>query len=162
MNNILLMGGALDGRMEVVQRLTHTVTYYGQPIENSTELVEYTYHQMGTLGNFTVYQSSDYSLNFVDELVNSYATSRKVSREPLSIKPCENFAKVVAILAEHTQMRTSLIKGSTSFDDMHLDSLDKVEIVMSLEEEFEVEIPDRIAEGFQTVDDLVNAVHKEA
>lgn len=162
MNNILLMGGALDGRLEVVQRLTHTVTYYGKPIENSVDLIEHTYHQMGTLGNFTVYQSSDYSRNFVDELVNSYATSRKVSSEPLSIKPCENFAKVVAILAEHTQLRTCLITGSTNFDDMHLDSLDKVEIVMHLEEAFGVEIPDRIAEGFETVDDLVNAVHKEA
>ena len=48
------------------------------------------------------------------------------------------------------------IKLSHSFvDDLQADSLDAVELIMALEEEFETEIPDDVAEGFKTVGDVV-------
>ena len=161
MHSVLLMGGALDGRTEAIKRLNPTLTFYGHPPLGQQGLIEHTYHQMGKLGNYTIYQSSDYNLNFVDQLVSAYYKSRKVSGEVLTIKPPAGFEEVVAVLAEHTQLVPHLIRGGTSFNDMHLDSLDKVEVVMHLEERFGVEIPDRIAENLETVDDLVDAVSKE-
>ena len=51
-------------------------------------------------------------------------------------------------------METNLIK------DLEADSLDAVEIVMAIEEEFDIEIPDEKAEEFQTVSDLVKYIEK--
>ena len=44
--------------------------------------------------------------------------------------------------------------------DLEADSLDAVEIIMAIEEEFGIEIPDEEAEKFQLVGDLVNYVDK--
>ena len=49
-------------------------------------------------------------------------------------------------------MDTNLMK------DLEADSLDAVEIIMALEEEYDIEIPDEEAEKFQTVDDIVKYV----
>jgi acyl carrier protein len=56
------------------------------------------------------------------------------------------------------------IKPASSFiEDLGADSLDIVELVMAMEEEFEVEIPDEEAENIKTVQDAVNYVttHKK-
>ena len=42
--------------------------------------------------------------------------------------------------------------------DLEADSLDAVEIIMAIEDEYEIEIPDEVAEKFQTVGDLVHYV----
>ena len=42
--------------------------------------------------------------------------------------------------------------------DLEADSLDAVEIIMAIEEQFDIEIPDDEAEKFQTVEDLVEYV----
>lgn len=49
-------------------------------------------------------------------------------------------------------MDTSLMK------DLEADSLDAVEIIMAIEDEFDVEIPDEDAEGFKTIGDIVRYV----
>lgn len=48
-------------------------------------------------------------------------------------------------------------------DDLNLDSLDSVELIMSAEEEFGIEIPDEDVMNFKTVNDIVNYIeeHKE-
>ena len=56
------------------------------------------------------------------------------------------------------------IKPASSFiEDLGADSLDIVELVMAMEEEFEVEIPDEEAENINTVQDAINYVttHKK-
>ena len=53
---------------------------------------------------------------------------------------------------EEITMETSLMK------DLEADSLDAVEIIMALEEEYEIEIPDEVAEEFKTVGDIVKCV----
>ena len=56
------------------------------------------------------------------------------------------------------------IKATSSFiEDLGADSLDIVELVMAMEEEFEVEIPDEEAENIKTVQDAVNYIttHKK-
>jgi len=53
------------------------------------------------------------------------------------------------------EMETNLMK------DLEADSLDAVEIIMAIEDQFEIEIPDEDAEKFQTVGDLVKYVEEQ-
>lgn len=74
--------------------------------------------------------------------------------------------QVRAIIAEQLGIKTDEIKNDASFvDDLGADSLDTVELVMALEEEFETEIPDDEAEKITSVQnaiDYVTASKKEA
>ncbi|HJP35758.1 MAG TPA: acyl carrier protein [Gammaproteobacteria bacterium] len=74
--------------------------------------------------------------------------------------------QVRAIIAEQLGIKTEEIKNDASFvDDLGADSLDTVELVMALEEEFDTEIPDEEAEKITTVQnaiDYVTASKKEA
>ena len=72
--------------------------------------------------------------------------------------------KVKAIIAENLGVNADEIKITSSFiDDLGADSLDIVELVMQMEEEFEVEIPDEEAENIKTGQDAVNFIttHKK-
>ena len=61
-------------------------------------------------------------------------------------------ARVKKIIAEQLGVNEAEIKNDSSFvDDLGADSLDTVELVMALEEEFETEIPDEEAEKITTV-----------
>ncbi len=69
------------------------------------------------------------------------------------------FEKIKAIIADRLGIDENEIKLESSFvDDLGADSLDVVELVMALEEEFEVEIPDEDAEKVGTVNDVVKYV----
>ncbi|HSC16246.1 MAG TPA: acyl carrier protein, partial [Gammaproteobacteria bacterium] len=60
--------------------------------------------------------------------------------------------QVRGIIAEQLGLKAEEIKNDASFvDDLGADSLDTVELVMALEEEFETEIPDEEAEKITTV-----------
>jgi acyl carrier protein len=72
--------------------------------------------------------------------------------------------KVKNIIADQLGVGEDEIKATSSFiEDLGADSLDIVELVMAMEEEFEVEIPDEEAENIKTVQDAVNYVttHKK-
>ena len=67
--------------------------------------------------------------------------------------------RVKKIVAEQLGIGEAEIKTESSFgDDLGADSLDVVELVMALEEEFECEIPDEEAEKINTVQQAVNYV----
>ena len=67
--------------------------------------------------------------------------------------------KVINVVAESLGMEVSEIKAESSFkDDLNADSLDLFEMVMALEEEFGVEIPNEDLEGITTVDDVVKYI----
>ena len=69
-------------------------------------------------------------------------------------------AKVKTIIAEQLGVAEGEIKITSSFiEDLGADSLDIVELVMVMEEEFEVEIPDEEAENIKTVQDAVNYIN---
>jgi acyl carrier protein len=69
-------------------------------------------------------------------------------------------AKVKSIVAEQLGVGEDEIKPNASFiEDLGADSLDIVELVMAMEEEFEVEIPDEEAENIKTVGDAVNYIN---
>lgn len=64
--------------------------------------------------------------------------------------------KVKTIIAEKISVDVDSLEASKSFtEDLGADSLDVVEMVMGLEEAFDVEIPDEAAEKIATVDDAI-------
>ncbi len=69
------------------------------------------------------------------------------------------FDKVKEIIAEQLDVEMERITLETSLmKDLEADSLDAVEIMMALEDEFEIEVPDEDAEGFKNIGDIVKYV----
>jgi acyl carrier protein len=70
--------------------------------------------------------------------------------------------KVIKLISDATKIDISKINLETSFvDDLNLDSLDIVELMMKMEDEFGVEIPEEDAEGLKTVKDIVAYLEKK-
>ena len=76
--------------------------------------------------------------------MNVFETIRDILADQLSIDP------------ESLTMETDML------NDLDADSLDVVDVVMSLEDEFGIEIPDDAIEGIRTVGDLVKYVEENA
>lgn len=73
----------------------------------------------------------------------------------------EIFEKVKAIVVEQLGVEEgNVTKEATFVDDLSADSLDIVELVMALEEEFDLEIPDNEAEKIVTVGDVVKYIEE--
>jgi len=67
--------------------------------------------------------------------------------------------RVKKIICEQLEVKEEEVVDNASFvDDLRADSLDTVELVMALEEEFEIEIPDEVAEKITTVGEAVRFV----
>ncbi len=67
--------------------------------------------------------------------------------------------KVKEVIIEQLGVEEDSIKMDTSFiDDLGADSLDIVELIMALEEEFDMQIPDSEAEKIATVNDVVEYI----
>ena len=72
----------------------------------------------------------------------------------------ETADRVKKIVVEHLGVEPDKVTEDASFiDDLGADSLDIVELVMAMEEEFEVEIPDEEAENIKTVGDAINYIN---
>ena len=75
----------------------------------------------------------------------------------------EIFNKVKEIIVEQLGVAETAVVPEASFiDDLGADSLDIVELIMALEEEFEIEIPDADAEKVVTVNDVVEYIKDNA
>ena len=71
------------------------------------------------------------------------------------------FDKIQEIIASVLKIEPELITLEKSFeDDLGADSLDRVEIIMQLEDELGVEIPDEVAENIKTVGDALEEIRK--
>ena len=69
--------------------------------------------------------------------------------------------RVKKIVVEHLGVEAEKVVDSASFvDDLGADSLDTVELVMAFEEEFNIEIPDEIAEKITTIKDATEHIEK--
>jgi len=67
--------------------------------------------------------------------------------------------KLISIIAEQLSVDKDKVVPAASFvDDLGADSLDLVELIMAMEEAFEVEIPDNVAEKIITVQDAINHI----
>lgn len=73
------------------------------------------------------------------------------------------FDKIKAIIADKLSVNADDVTNDASFiDDLGADSLDIVELIMALEDELEMEIPDEEAEKFVTVGDVVEYVKSQS
>lgn len=69
--------------------------------------------------------------------------------------------KLSKIIADQLSMDQTKITAATSLkEDLNADSLDIVEIIMSIEEEFSIQVDDEDALGFKTVGDVVAYIEK--
>ena len=67
--------------------------------------------------------------------------------------------KVKVILAEQFDVDEDSLQNDTDLqDDLRADSLDVVDLLMSIEDEFDIEIPDEEIENIRTVGELVNYI----
>ena len=70
--------------------------------------------------------------------------------------------KVIKLISDATKIDIAKIQPNTTFvDDLNLDSLDIVELMMKMEDEFGVEIPEEDAEGLKSVQDVVGYLEKK-
>ena len=75
------------------------------------------------------------------------------------MNPDAIFEKVKEVIIEQLAAEDDAVKLETSFiDDLGADSLDIVELIMALEEEFDLQIPDSEAEKIMTVGDVVEYI----
>jgi acyl carrier protein len=74
----------------------------------------------------------------------------------------EIFEKVKKIVTEQLSVEASKVIPEANFaNDLGADSLDTVELVMALEEEFDIEIPDEAAEKITTVQEAVDYINNK-
>ncbi|KAB8335714.1 acyl carrier protein [Scytonema tolypothrichoides VB-61278] len=74
----------------------------------------------------------------------------------------ETFDKVKKIVVEQLSVKDEQVTPEASFaNDLGADSLDTVELVMALEEEFDIEIPDEAAEKITTVKEAVDYINNK-
>ena len=72
------------------------------------------------------------------------------------------FDKVKEIIVDQLDVDADKVtNGANIQDDLGADSLDVVDLVMSLEEEFDIEIPDEAVEGIKTVGDIVRYIEEQ-
>lgn len=70
------------------------------------------------------------------------------------------FDKVRELICEQLDLTEDRVTPETTMADLGADSLDLVDLAMSLEEEFDIEIPDDDIEHIKSVSDLVNLLDK--
>ncbi len=72
------------------------------------------------------------------------------------------FEKIQEILAAQFDVEADSITNDTDIqEDLNADSLDIVDLIMSIEDEFEVEVPDEAVDEVKTVGDLVKFIEKQ-
>lgn len=70
--------------------------------------------------------------------------------------------EMIDIIVEQLSVEKEKVVPNASFvDDLGADSLDLVELIMAMEEGFDIEIPDEDAEGITTVQDAIDYVNKQ-
>lgn len=72
--------------------------------------------------------------------------------------------RVLGVVKKYDKVDEALVTPESAFKDLSLDSLDIVELVMAIEEEFAIEIPDAEADKIMTVKEAVDyiAMHPQA
>lgn len=70
--------------------------------------------------------------------------------------------EMIDIIVEQLSVdREKVVPNASFVDDLGADSLDLVELIMAMEEGFDIEIPDEDAEGISTVQDAIDYVNKQ-
>lgn len=69
-------------------------------------------------------------------------------------------SRVIELVAQSKSLPTSAVNLDTSFDELQIDSLDKINLTFAVEEMFSIEIPDESLNALKTVGDVVRGVEK--
>lgn len=86
-----------------------------------------------------------------------------IQNEKGETEDMNTFERVRKVLVEQIDVSEDEVVPSASIvDDLKADSLDVVEIIMGLEEEFDIEIPDDEAEKIKTVQDIIDHVETKS
>ena len=72
------------------------------------------------------------------------------------------FERTVEILKEYVDEGCEITRESSLVDDLGLSSLDVINIVAAFEDEFEIEVPDRVIPTLRTVGDIVDYLEENA
>lgn len=78
----------------------------------------------------------------------------------MTIEMSETATKIKSIIAEKLNMDVQNINAQSTLQDLGADSLDMVDIIMKIEEEFGIEINDEDAERLHNVQDVIDYVHE--
>ena len=70
------------------------------------------------------------------------------------------FERTVKILEEYVDEDTKITKNSALVDDLGLSSLEVINVVAAFEDEFDIEVPDRVIPTMRTVGDIVKYLEK--
>ncbi len=69
------------------------------------------------------------------------------------------FDKVKAIIADQLGIDENTIEMDSSIvEDLGADSIDAIDLILSIQEEFDIEIPDEAVEGIKTISDIVKYI----
>jgi acyl carrier protein len=68
--------------------------------------------------------------------------------------------RIIAIIAKSKSIPADTITPESSFDDLQIDSLDKINLTFEVEDAFGIAIPDDSLNSLRTVSDVVDGVHK--
>ncbi len=71
------------------------------------------------------------------------------------------FDKIKEVVAEQLGTDNEITMDTHLMKDLEADSLDAVEIIIGIEDEFDIEIPDEDAENFQSIGDIVRYVEEK-
>ncbi|MEG3928561.1 acyl carrier protein [Microcoleus sp. D3_18a_C4] len=72
------------------------------------------------------------------------------------------YEKLKAVVAKQLEFEASKVTINANFaKDLGADSLDAVELIMAIEEEFDIEIPDQAAENIETVQQAVDYIYQK-
>mmetsp|Transcript_9210 Transcript_9210/g.29912 ORF Transcript_9210/g.29912 Transcript_9210/m.29912 type:complete len:82 (-) Transcript_9210:207-452(-) len=80
------------------------------------------------------------------------------------MEPAEITERVMGVVKNYDKVDEALVTPEIGFKELSLDSLDVVELVMAIEEEFAIEIPDAEADKIMTIKEAVDyiAAHPQA
>lgn len=89
--------------------------------------------------------------------VPSRAVARSLATDTFLDK-AEAAARIIDVVKTFEKVEPNLVTPTVAFKDLALDSLDVVEVVMAVEEEFAIEIPDAEADKITSVSDAVDYI----
>jgi|SRR5580658_7023456 len=75
-------------------------------------------------------------------------------------EPSDVTQRVLRIIADNQRKDVSLVTTESSFEELGIDSMDAVNIVFALENEFNINVPDEEMKNIRSVRDIVEGVHK--
>ena len=72
----------------------------------------------------------------------------------------DTFEKVCSIINAHFEISETVLSEDTTWEEIGADSIDLVDLISDIEDEFEISIPDEAIEELKTIGDVVNIIEE--